>query len=200
VISEECDLTKRPSEIPAWDDEAKDLKPVLARQMEVYAGYFEFTDHHIGRLIDALEQLQVLDETLIFFVIGDNGASGEGTLQGTFNEVIPLDGLNAFESAAFMAARIDKFGGLESYDRYAVGWAHAMDPECGGQHFPRSCSCDETSDAGMKGGLTNNARDSHGGQRVYGKRSTCGDRDGHQGRSGPSHLCEHRLNILMTRQ
>jgi arylsulfatase len=127
VIPEECDLTKRPAEIPAWDDGAGDLKPVLARQMEVYAGFFEFTDHHIGRLIDALQQLQVLDETLIFFIIGDNGASGEGTLQGTFNEVIPFNGLNAFETAAFMAARIDKFGSPEAYNHYAVGWAHAMD-------------------------------------------------------------------------
>jgi arylsulfatase A-like enzyme len=127
VIPEECDLTKRPVEIPAWDGEAAELKPVLARQMEVYAGFFEFTDHHVGRLVDALEQLQVFDDTLIFFIIGDNGASGEGTLQGTFNETIAFNGLNAFETAAFLAARIDKFGSPESYNHYAVGWAHAMD-------------------------------------------------------------------------
>jgi len=71
--------------------------------------------------------LQVLDDTLIFFIIGDNGASGEGTLQGTFNEVIVFNGLNAFESAGFLAARIDKFGSPEAYNHYAVGWAHAMD-------------------------------------------------------------------------
>ena len=127
VIPENCDLTKRPAEIPAWEDVAAELKPVLARQMEVYAGFLEFTDHHTGRLLDALDQLQVLDDTLILFIIGDNGASGEGTLQGTFNEVIPLNGLNALETAAFMTVRIDKFGSPESYNHYAVGWAHAMD-------------------------------------------------------------------------
>ena len=127
VIPEDCDLTRRPAEIPAWDDEPAELKPVLARQMEVYAGFLEFTDHHTGRLIDALEQLQVLDDTLIFFIIGDNGASGEGTLQGTFNEVIAFNGLNALETAAFLSARMDKLGSPESYNHYAVGWAHAMD-------------------------------------------------------------------------
>jgi arylsulfatase len=127
VIPEDCDLTTRPAEIPAWDAQAVELKPVLARQMEVYAGFMEFTDHHTGRLIDALEQLQVFDDTLIFFIIGDNGASGEGTLQGTFNEMINFNGLGAFETAAFLAARIDKFGSPESYNHYAVGWAHAMD-------------------------------------------------------------------------
>jgi arylsulfatase len=66
VIPQECELTKRPGEIPGWDEEPAELKPVLARQMEVYAGFLEFTDHHIGRLIDALEQLQGLDDTLIY--------------------------------------------------------------------------------------------------------------------------------------
>ena len=127
VTPQECELTKRPVEIPAWDAESAELKPVLARQMEVYVGFFEFTDHHIGRLIDALEQLQVLNDTLIYYIIGDNGASGEGTLQGTFNEILSLNGLSAFETAAFLAARIDKFGSPESYNHYAVGWAHTMD-------------------------------------------------------------------------
>ena len=127
VIPQDCELTKRPGEIPAWSDQAAELKPVLARQMEVYAGFLEFTDHHTGRLIDALDQLQVLDDTLIFYIIGDNGASAEGTPQGTFNEVIPLNGLNAIETADFLTARIDKLGSPESYNHYAVGWAHAMD-------------------------------------------------------------------------
>jgi arylsulfatase A-like enzyme len=127
VIPEECELTTRHPEIPGWNDQAAELKNVLARQMEVYAGFLEFTDYHIGRLINALEQLQVFDNTLIFYIIGDNGASGEGTLQGTFNEVIPFNGLSALETAAFLTARIDKFGSPESYNHYAVGWAHAMD-------------------------------------------------------------------------
>ena len=73
-------------EIPAWADMPEDLKPVLAREMEVYAGFLEYADHHIGRLVDALDDLGVLDDTLIYFIIGDNGASAEGTLNGTFDE------------------------------------------------------------------------------------------------------------------
>ena len=73
----------------------EDLKPVLARQMEIYAGFLEHTDHHIGRLIDSLAGLEILDDTLIYLIIGDNGASGEGTLNGTFSEGIPLNGASA---------------------------------------------------------------------------------------------------------
>ena len=87
VIPPEAELTERPEEIPAWDDMPDDLKPVLARQMEVYAGFLEHTDHHVGRLVDALEELEVLDDTLIYYIVGDNGASAEGTPQGTFNEI-----------------------------------------------------------------------------------------------------------------
>jgi arylsulfatase A-like enzyme len=108
-------------------DQAAELKRVLARQMEIYAGFLEFTDYHTGRLIDALDQLQVLENTVIYYIIGDNGASAEGTLQGTFNEMIPGNGLNALETADFLAARIDNLGSPESYNHYAVGWAHAMD-------------------------------------------------------------------------
>ncbi len=99
VIPDDCDLTLRPQEIPAWDAETPELQRVLARQMEVYAGFLEFTDHHVGRLIDMLDKLQALDDTVIYYIIGDNGASGEGTLQGTFNESIPFNGLAALETA-----------------------------------------------------------------------------------------------------
>ena len=104
-----------------------DLKPVLARQMEVYAGFLEHTDHHVGRLIDTLEDLGVLDDTLVYYIIGDNGASAEGTVNGTFNEMLILNGASAMETAEFMASNIDVFGGPEAYNHYAVGWAHAMD-------------------------------------------------------------------------
>ena len=70
-----------------------ELKPVLARQMEIYAGFLEQTDHHVGRLIDALDDLGVLDDTLIYYIIGDNGASAEGTLNGCFNEMTTFNGL-----------------------------------------------------------------------------------------------------------
>jgi arylsulfatase A-like enzyme len=127
VVPENSDLTKRPVEIPPWDDQPADLKPVLARQMEVFAGFLEFADYHTGRLIDAFKQLEVFDDTLIFYIIGDNGASGEGTLEGTFNETLPFNGLKALETTEFLKARIDKLGSPESYNHYAVGWAHATD-------------------------------------------------------------------------
>ena len=111
---------------PAWDDMPDDLKPVLARQMEVYAGFLEHTDHHIGRLVDSLASLEVLDDTLIYVIIGDNGASAEGTINGTFNEAITLNGASALETVAFMKSRIDDFGGPNANNHYAVGWAHAM--------------------------------------------------------------------------
>ena len=127
VIPADAELTARPAEIPAWDDMPEELKPVLARQMEVYAGFLAHTDHHIGRLIDSLAELEILDDTLIYYIIGDNGASAEGTPNGTFNEMISLNGAAALETTEFMAARIDKFGTPEAYNHYAVGWAHAMD-------------------------------------------------------------------------
>jgi arylsulfatase A-like enzyme len=127
VIPPEAELTERPEEIPAWEDMPDDLKPVLARQMEVYAGFLEHTDHHIGRLVDALAELEVLDDTLIYYIVGDNGASAEGTPQGTFNETITLNGAAGIETTEFMAARIDQFGTIAANNHYAVGWAHAMD-------------------------------------------------------------------------
>jgi arylsulfatase len=127
VVPPDCDLTARPEQIPAWDDMPDDLKPVLSRQMEVYAGFLEHTDHHVGRLIDALGDLGVLEDTLVYYIIGDNGASAEGTPQGTFNELMVLNGAAALETTEFMASRIDEFGTPAAYNHYAVGWAHAMD-------------------------------------------------------------------------
>jgi arylsulfatase A-like enzyme len=127
VIPPDAELTARPGEIPAWDDMPGGLKPVLARQMEVFAGFLEHTDHHVGRLVQALEDLEVLDDTLIYYIIGDNGASAEGTINGTFNEMLTMNGAAALETAEFMASRIDSFGTPAAYNHYAVGWAHAMD-------------------------------------------------------------------------
>src|SRR5437763_86052 len=95
VIPPDCKLTARHKEIPAWDEMPESLKPVLRRQMEVYAGFLEYTDHHIGRLIDSLKKLNILDDTLVYVIIGDNGASAEGTLNGTFNEMLNFNGLAA---------------------------------------------------------------------------------------------------------
>ncbi len=127
VIPPEAELTERPEEIAAWEEIDYKLKPVLARQMEVYAGFLEHTDHHIGRLIDALQELEILDDTLVYYIVGDNGASAEGTPQGCFNELITLNGAGGLETTEFMASKIEKFGTPEAYNHYAVGWAHAMD-------------------------------------------------------------------------
>jgi arylsulfatase A-like enzyme len=127
VIPLEAELTERHEEIPAWDDMPEELLPVLRRQMEVYAGFLEHTDHHVGRLVDALDELGVLDDTLVYYIIGDNGASAEGTLHGTFNEMINFNGAASLETPEFMIERLDDFGGPDSYNHYAVGWAHAMD-------------------------------------------------------------------------
>ena len=126
VIPPDCELTERPSQLPAWDDIPPALKPILARQMEIYAGFLEHTDHHIGRLVDTLQTMGVLDDTLIYVVYSDNGASAEGSLQGTFNEMASLTGLAGMETVEFMAERLHLFGGPESYIHYAAGWAHAM--------------------------------------------------------------------------
>jgi arylsulfatase A-like enzyme len=126
VIPQDCELTQRHKEIPAWDEMPEALKPVLIRQMEVYAGFLEYTDHHVGRLVDSLKSLNLLDNTLIYYIIGDNGASAEGTLNGTYNEMINFNGASALETPEFLMARLDKLGGPESYNHYAVGWAHAM--------------------------------------------------------------------------
>ena len=127
VIPADAELTARHAEIPAWDDMPDELKPVLARQMEVYAGFLEHTDHHVGRLIDAIEDLGVLDDTIIYYIIGDNGASAEGTLNGAFNEMANFNGMAALETPEFMLSKMDEFGSPSSYNHYAVGWAWAMD-------------------------------------------------------------------------
>ena len=127
VVPPDAELTRRHEEIPAWDDMPAELKPILERQMEIYAGFLSHTDHHIGRLIDAVEELGIMDDTLIYLIVGDNGASAEGTLNGTFNEMINFNAMAALETPAFMAERLEQFGGPESYNHYAVGWAWAMD-------------------------------------------------------------------------
>jgi arylsulfatase len=132
VVPSNAELTQRPTEIPAWDEMPEELKPILARQMEIYAAFLEHTDHHLGRLVGALEDLEVLDDTLVFYIIGDNGASAEGTLNGTFNEMCMLNGMAEVETVEFLKSKIDDFGGPDAYNHYAVGWAHAMDAPTNG--------------------------------------------------------------------
>jgi arylsulfatase len=126
VIPSDCKLTPRHEQIPAWDQMPEEMKPVLRRQMEVYAGFLEYADHHVGRLLDSLDQMKLTDDTLIYYIIGDNGASAEGTLIGCYNEMANFNGLAALETPQFLMERLDKLGGPDSYNHYAVGWAHAM--------------------------------------------------------------------------
>jgi len=126
VIPPDCELTARHAEIPAWDEMPEGFKPVLRREMEVYAGYMEYTDHHVGRILDFLKKLEIFDNTLIYYIVGDNGASAEGSLNGCYNEMSYFNGLQSLETPEYLTARLDKLGGPESYNHYAVGWAHAL--------------------------------------------------------------------------
>jgi arylsulfatase A-like enzyme len=126
ITPEDAELTARPEQIPAWDDMDDALKPVLERQMEVYAGFLEHTDFHVGRLIDALEDMGALENTLVFYIVGDNGASAEGTINGAFNEMANFNGLAGIETPEFMIGMKDKLGTKEAYNHYSVGWAWAM--------------------------------------------------------------------------
>ena len=105
----------------------EELKPVLARQMEVYAGFLEYADYHVGRVIDALERPEILDDTLMYYIIGDNGASAEGSLIGTFDEIAASASAPTWRRHELMIEHIDDLGTPRAYNHYAVGWAHAMD-------------------------------------------------------------------------
>nr|WP_175279036.1 arylsulfatase [Prescottella equi] len=127
VVPADAELTRRHDAIPAWDEMDERLLPVLRRQMENYAGFLEHTDHQVGRVVEEVDRIGALDDTLVFYVIGDNGASAEGTLQGTSNELISLNGMAGIETPEFLLGALDKLGGPDSSPHYAVGWAHAMD-------------------------------------------------------------------------
>jgi arylsulfatase A-like enzyme len=126
LVPADAELTSRPDAIPAWEDMDEALKPVLERQMEVYAGFLEHTDMQVGRVIDAIDEIGALDNTLIYYIIGDNGASAEGTVNGAFNEMANFNGLASIETPEFMASMKDKLGTVDSYNHYSVGWAWAM--------------------------------------------------------------------------
>ena len=125
VIPQDAKLTPRMKQLPGWDSYDAEAHKLFERQMETYAGYYEFIDHQVGRIIKTIEQTGELDNTLIIYIAGDNGASAEGSLVGSANEVMNLNGLNATvqQSMKFY----DQWGGPETSPHYAVGWAWAMD-------------------------------------------------------------------------
>ena len=126
IVPANTQLTARPSQIPAWDSLSDDQKRLYSRMMEVYAGALSHADYQIGRLIDAVANSGQLDNTMIIFIMGDNGASAEGSLQGTSNEVATA-GNGIKEDLSFLLSIIDDLGGPLTYNHYPVGWAHAMD-------------------------------------------------------------------------
>ena len=126
IVPANTQLTKRPDQIPAWDSLSPDQKRLYAHMMEVYAGALSYCDDQIGRLLDAVKDSGQLENTLVIYIMGDNGASAEGTLQGTTNEVgTAANGVP--ESLPYLLSMMDQLGGPMAYNHYPVGWAHAMD-------------------------------------------------------------------------
>jgi arylsulfatase len=125
IIPAGTKLTPRPAEIPAWDTQSPAARRVYARLMENYAGYLAFTDDQIARLVKDLERTGQLDNTLIIFIVGDNGASAEGGLEGTTNETASLLGFPG--DLATIEKLYDKIGGPETEPHVPVGWAWSMD-------------------------------------------------------------------------
>lgn len=125
LVPAETVLAPKPKDIKDWDSLSAEEKKLFARQMEVYAGFGEHTDHEIGRLVQAIEDLGEMDNTLFIYIAGDNGASAEGGMVGLFNESTYFNGVE--EQLADILKKIDELGGPMSYNHYAAGWAVAGD-------------------------------------------------------------------------
>ena len=123
VVPAGTKLTARPEEIPSWESRSPDQKRLFARQMETFAAFGEHTDHEVGRLVQALEDMGELDNTLLFYIIGDNGSSAEGGLDGSYNEILALNGIPM--DIAQVLPHMDDWGGPSTFPHFAVGWAHA---------------------------------------------------------------------------
>jgi arylsulfatase A-like enzyme len=125
VVPANTRLSVRHPEIPAWDSLTADQKRLYARMMEVYCAALVHADHHIGRVLAAFDQIGQRENTLVIYIMGDNGPSAEGSMQGTTNEIATA-GNGVAEDLPFLLSMIDKLGGPEGYNHYPVGWAHAM--------------------------------------------------------------------------
>ena len=125
VIPADTKLTPRPKEIPAWDDMSAQQKRLFERQMETFAGFAEQTDYEVGRLIEQLEKIGALDNTVLFYIVGDNGSSAEGGPEGTYNEMMALNGIVG--KADQMMDHIDAWGDPTTFPHFAIGWAWAGD-------------------------------------------------------------------------
>jgi arylsulfatase len=123
IIPASAKLTPRPKEIPAWDDMNADQKRLFERQMETFAGFAAHTDHEVGRLVDQLRDIGELDNTLFFYIVGDNGSSAEGGPEGTYNEMMALNGIVG--NASQMMSHLEEWGGPTTFPHFAIGWAWA---------------------------------------------------------------------------
>ncbi|HXW82125.1 MAG TPA: sulfatase-like hydrolase/transferase, partial [Acidimicrobiales bacterium] len=129
IVPQNTELTERPPLFPAWSSLSDDQKKLYARQMEVFAGFCENADWNVGRLLDAIEEMGDLDNTLVIYIWGDNGASMEGTVTGSFNEMTFLNGIVL--EADQQLKLIQQYGGVEALGgdhtapHYAAAWAHA---------------------------------------------------------------------------
>ena len=134
VIPADAELTPRNEAFPAWDDVPEKLKTFYARQMEVYAGFSENADHNVGRVIDAIEELGELDNTLIIWIWGDNGASMEGTITGSFNELTMQNGIPLTDEMQLQLS--ERYGGIEP--GAASSWTRTTARRGPGPATPRS--------------------------------------------------------------
>ena len=125
IVPADTRLAPKPEAIKAWDSLSTDEKRLFARQAEVFAGFVEYTDHEIGRVVQSLEEVGQLENTLIFYIAGDNGTSSEGGMNGMFNEMTYFNGVT--EKLEDMVKLMDKWGGPETYPHMAAGWAVALD-------------------------------------------------------------------------
>ena len=125
VVPPDTKLAPKPEAIKDWAALSADEKKLFARQMEVFAGFGEYADTEIGRLINAIKATGQLDNTLIFYVVGDNGASAEGGMSGLFNEMTYFNGVR--ETVQDVLKHYDELGGPTTYPHYAAGWAVAGD-------------------------------------------------------------------------
>jgi arylsulfatase len=125
VVPADAKLAPKPAAIKDWDKLTADERKLFTRQMEVFAGFGEYTDTEIGRLIDAIGDIGQLDDTLVFYIVGDNGASAEGGMSGMFNEMTYFNGVS--ETVQDVLKHYDELGSPNTYNHYAAGWAVAGD-------------------------------------------------------------------------
>jgi arylsulfatase len=129
VVPRGTKLAPKPPAIKDWDALSADEKRLFARQAEVYAAFAEYTDHEVGRMLEAFEAVGEADNTLVFYIAGDNGTSGEGGQNGLFNEYTYFNGVP--ETVADMLKKIDQWGGPETYPHMAAGWSVALNAPFG---------------------------------------------------------------------